>query len=118
MADILIRGMEMPTGCASCDFAIYKADSAYHYCFWLKQVFVKPDARLKSCPLHELPPHGDLIDRDALLAEYERDERAADEHGREFSFSFDSGGARCTEWGIVQQKLMDAPVVVPAEKGE
>ena len=69
MADILIRGMEMPTGCASCDFAIYHADSAYHYCFWLKKVFIKPDARLKDCPLNELPPHGDLIDRDALMAD-------------------------------------------------
>ena len=64
----------------------------------------------------ELPAHGDLKDANKLLAEFERDERAADEHGREFSFSFDSGGARCTEWWIVQQKLMDAPVIVPASE--
>ena len=112
MPDILIR-MEMPPSCADCPI---KGDS----CCKLSRQKVKyyHEDRRDDCPLVELPEHGDLIDRDALLAEYERDERAADEHGREFSFSFDSGGARCTEWWIVQQKLMDAPVIIPTEKGE
>ena len=111
MSEILIRGMEMPQ-CGERHIVI-RADGSVHddgdsEIHWSA---FQPTAKAV-----ELPPHGDLIDRDALLAEYERDERAADEHGREFSFSFDSGGTRCTEWWIVQQKLMDAPVVIPSNK--
>lgn len=109
MPDILILGMELP-----------KKDGLLSINIWPNgSVTIAMDLECKPVARAvELPEHGDLIDRDALLAEYERDERAADEHGREFSFSFDSVGARCTEWWIVQQKLMDAPVVIPAERRE
>ena len=63
-------------------------------------------------------PHGRLIDADALLEQFEKEEKAADEHGRDFSFSFKSGGENCTEWWPVQQMLMDAPTIIPAEEGE
>ena len=105
MADILIRGMEMPTGCASCDFAIYHTDSAYHYCFWLKKVFIKPDAKLKDCPLIELPPHGDLIDRDAILHE------DVLHYVDTLNSSF---GSRVKFSDLVR----GAPVIVPPNKGE
>lgn len=74
----------------------------------------KPD----WCELVELPPHGRLIDADALLERFEKEEKAADEHGRDFSFSFKSGGENCTEWWPVQQMLMDAPTIIEAEEGE
>ena len=122
-------GMEMPENCDKCIYSGWSNFYQIYVCnavrkeepilFDRKQVkstAVARSGRADNCHLHELPEHGDLIDRDVLLAEYERDERAADEHGHEFSFSFDSGGARCTEWGIVQQKLMDAPVVIPSNK--
>ena len=49
MADILIR-MEMPKDCGKC--------------------FVGDRTMCSDgCPLHELPPHGDLIDKDALMAD-------------------------------------------------
>lgn len=122
MADILIRGMDKPGGCADCDFCRIQDINfeLLYYCNRIERFIDEEEAcNIPSdCPIIELPEHGDLIDRDVLLAEYERDERAADEHGREFSFSFDSGGARCTEWGIVQQKLMDAHAIVPASKEE
>lgn len=98
MPDILIR-MEMPTGCASCDFAIYKADSAYHYCFWLKKVFIKPDARLKDCPLVELPAHGELIDVREL---------------RKKAYPFPC--AIGVEYAVPLRALEDAPVIVPASE--
>lgn len=60
--------------------------------------------------------HGRLIDADALLARFEKEERACEEHGRDFSFSFKSGGEYCTEWWPVQQMLMDAPTVIPSDK--
>ena len=68
--------------------------------------------------VEELQPHGRLIDADALLERFEKEEKAADEHGRDFSFSFKSGGENCTEWWPVQQMLMDAPTIIPAEEGE
>jgi hypothetical protein len=118
MTDILIRGMDMPSRCdAKCP--LYNTARGYYDCTITKRSYNWGlIGRPSDCPLVELPEHGDLIDRDALLAEYERDERAADDHGREFSFSFDSGGARCTEWWIVQQKLMDAHAIVPANEEE
>lgn len=72
----------------------------------------------ESYDLVPVPPHGRLIDADALLERFEKEEKAADEHGRDFSFSFKSGGENCTEWWPVQQMLMDAPTVLEAEEGE
>jgi len=107
MPDILIRGMELP-----------KNEPLRIVLNPNGQLFVDHGVTFTEYETVKLPEHGDLIDRDALLAEYERDERAADEHGRDFSFSFDSGGTRCTEWWIVQQKLMDAHAIVPSNKEE
>lgn len=110
---VLIKGMKMPINCFLCPLSVLNGERLF--CEITKDEVLRAKIA-PGCPIVEIPPHGDLIDRDSLLAEYERDERAADEHGREFSFSFDSGGARCTEWWIVQQKLMDAPVIIPADK--
>ena len=110
---VLIKGMEMPKDCKNCPFL----------CDYSCRVLLfEPDwgksGRDERCPLTPVPPHGRLIDADALLAEYERDEKAADDHGHEFSFSFWSGNDDCTSWWHVQQKLMDAPTVIEAEGGE
>ena len=113
MADILIRGMEMPTGCASCDFAIYHTDSAYHYCFWLKKVFIKPDAKLKDCPLVELPEHGDLIERDDIVEHYRK---------AECNFGSDRHLEFLTVHDWIEEMfvydLLNVPVIVPSNKEE
>ncbi len=66
---VLIRGMEMPTRCGECPCA-YSTEGAY----WdtCQAVDDKNDieqfwksGRPDWCPLIEIPPHGDLIDRDA-----------------------------------------------------
>ena len=79
MADILIRGMDMPSSCCECRFiklAFYgdyqnreqgfmclvngkRVDNGNGY---LDRTSVDSD-----CPLIELQPHGDLIDRDELI---------------------------------------------------
>jgi hypothetical protein len=56
------------------------------------------EKRGDNCPLHELPPHGDLIDRGAL-GEFP------------FNMSF-CDGYEADEW------VQNAPVVVPAERRE
>ena len=61
---VIIKGMEMPKNCVECKlsdhisptecpiYSIEKGD------YW--------DKRYKYCPLVEIPPHGRLIDADAL----------------------------------------------------
>ena len=70
MSDIVIRNMEMPKSCIDgkgikdCPFVgvcqIYK-NTPYSQ---KKDKFL--EQRLEGCPLVELPPHGDLIDRSEL----------------------------------------------------
>lgn len=61
---ILIEGMEMPKGCASCPFfddecfGAYKCDAV--------QSWGSDTERASGCPLIPIPPHGRLIDADAL----------------------------------------------------
>jgi hypothetical protein len=71
---LLIKGMKMPKCCSDCAF--YQ-DDMYPACKFLWDDFDNyrhpAIERDKNCPLSEIPtPHGDLIDRDDLLAYFER----------------------------------------------
>ena len=65
---VLIKGMEPPTSCFDCPFMYGRK-----YCRANSKIeFNDPDyselkGRYDGCPLVPVPPHGDLIDRDALL---------------------------------------------------
>lgn len=74
-------------------------------------------AAIKALP-DALPPHGRLIDADALLARFEKESSAADAHGRDFSTCFMRGLEPCAEWWAVERIVMDAPTIVAAEEGE
>ena len=88
---ILIKGMEMPTNCSSCPMLEgYDDDGLCHAVgrwldddeFWEWDVYPEGDvdlSRPSNCPLVELPPHGRLIDADALKS---KAEMGADECGR------------------------------------
>lgn len=67
---VLIKGMEMPALCQECDLYIEGACYAKGYRDYRSIMDMsKPD----DCPLTEIPtPHGDLVDREELLAEYDR----------------------------------------------
>ena len=95
---VLIKGMEMPKNCIECRFR------QYEYCDLQRQdvyaVNIMDYAlsleRHPSCPLIEIPtPHGDLVDRDAMIAEYDRQHKGP------------VGGAR--------QIMVDAKAVIEAE---
>ena len=63
------KGMEMPTSCYDCDFAYQDQDSE-HNVYWTCAAVHKSACmheRREDCPLVPVPPHGDLIDRDALM---------------------------------------------------
>ena len=111
---IYIKNMEMPKKCIRCPVNVYGR------CLVNDDKDVSKataDAvRDKDCPLIPVPPHGRLIDGDALLSRFEKEEKACDEHGREFSSSFLSANEYCTEWWAVQRFLMDemdAKTVIP-----
>lgn len=60
---ILIKGMEMPKNCGECCLKVY--DGEDYVCPFSWQICLSL-GRQNICPLIELPPHGDLIDRDKL----------------------------------------------------
>lgn len=68
---ILIKGMEMPEGCYCCPLAHrnynLEEDMTQLACYakdrWGSDDGEKPD----WCPLIEIPPHGELVDRDEFI---------------------------------------------------
>lgn len=62
--DILIKNIEKPKNCLECQFYL----SEYDYCHALKDNLSQKEWETKSrCPLVELPPHGELIERSAVI---------------------------------------------------
>ena len=103
MPDILIR-MEKPRTCADCHDADLPTAIAWlgAKCPWAHGiidpgVYDLRHGRHPDCPLHELPPHGDLIDRDAV----------------QYTYSL-QGGVLMTSNKILEK----LPTVVPAERRE
>ena len=105
MPDILIR-MEMPKRCEDC--MCYRREISHAYCTISSvNVLGHGNARLDNCPIVELPPHGDLIDRDALI--------------NVMSLSKDYHAQNCREETLLERfirHVKEAHVIVPAEKGE
>ena len=82
MADVLIKGMEMPKSCGDCPF-LYDHDACYESGMWHDMRFMLlclnghtneyrlgefpfKEKRVDWCPLVEVPKHGRLIDADLL----------------------------------------------------
>ena len=70
---VLVKGMEMPTNCRDCPLKMNCDDCegwecvcvpSHHQIGYLDELL--SDKRRDDCPLVELPPHGRLIDADAL----------------------------------------------------
>lgn len=69
---VLIKGMEMPKeGCKDC--LLVKRKGVFDICPFLKREVdgnVERGGKPLGCPLVPVPPHGRLIDADALLSQY------------------------------------------------
>lgn len=64
---ILIKGMEMPKSCLDCRFCNGQANTDYGVCVWCDVDGKVRDAyTMQDCPLVPIPPHGRLIDADAI----------------------------------------------------
>ena len=68
---VIVKGMKMPKACTKCSFFIGSDSPSFPFveCKFigrLGSVFNFIDDVPCDCPLEELPPHGRLIDADAL----------------------------------------------------
>ena len=104
MADILIR-MEMPKHCFNCST---KIEPDNRRCNIDGHVFKETLTKLtcrrdENCPLHELPEHGDLIDRSELNNSFELSDFYGEPHDNVYS-------AICV--------VNSMPVIVPSNKEE
>lgn len=94
---VLIKGMEMPTSCHMCvggygGFCFVAPAEADGIC---------PDhGRADFCPLIPVPPHGRLIDADALFEEVYK----------VWGIEYDA-----SECNTLMGFINDAPTVIPAE---
>ena len=111
---VLIRGMEAPKNCAECRFCVNGfTDAAPVYecaCESYENVSVLVDDHGKPfnfrpdwCPLIEVPPHGDLTDKDKLMQEF---------------MDSDLDHLQRDDWKEVIQIVSDAEVVIEAEGSE
>jgi len=100
---ILIKGMQMPKNCNECPIEqLYGRDCETAKCPITKNLdsaYRVSQARMFSCPLVELPPHGRLIDADDLDNITIRMEKIP----------------LSEEWVLTG---FDAPTIIEAEKGE
>ena len=70
---VLIKGMEMPPDCRVCPFEMYYMNTGKTRCGAAMRTLAENFktipfvGRADFCPLIELPPHGRLIDADALM---------------------------------------------------
>lgn len=111
---VYIKGMETPDSCWNCP-----VDKPLCTLWQGMTVDEMDNGRHKDCPLVPVPPHGRLIDADALMHEFEKAQRTMAQHGREYSCSFMSSSQEIsTEWYCVGDMLENAPTVIEAEEGE
>ena len=99
---VYIKGMEMPKNCMLCPLCVEEADPANGEMCMVTGTLMPPCTRerLDNCPLVPVPPHGDLIDRDALMKG----------EGR-YIISFGKEGIDVVE-------INRAPTIILAEEGE
>lgn len=65
MMGVYIKGMEMPKTCFGCKFSRI-TPSFYAWCSLTEKCYPADDPPPEDCPLIPVPPHGRLIDADAL----------------------------------------------------
>ena len=119
---VLIKGMEMPYGCANCSFCsspIYDCKGRATYCCNIdieelrgkdvtEEVLNMWEGGASEsfpawCPLVEVPPHGRLIDADALLKLID-------------SCMFPSDMVTTRALGMATNWLKEAQTVIPVDK--
>ena len=93
---IYLRNMEMPKGCdeCMCNSGIYCNAMPINFCGYTEDEDIP-----EWCPLVEVPPHGDLVDRNNLLEKAYYDYNEATHDYNKFRVVF-------------EDDIIDAPVVI------
>lgn len=108
MREIYIPGVEMPTRCGRCDMCIPAYDDGIfdHYeCCITAAIIDNLGEKMEDCPLVPVPPHGRLIDADALSQIH--GEFAYEKSGRNYGFHMTAKA-----W------IDEAPTIIPADPAE
>ena len=112
---VLIKGMEMPSSCEKCRFSGFGGlrNERVVCMFTGANAYMNEVQYLDDCPLIPVPPHGRLIDADALINKLqalynEREDEARYTGSKEIKVS----------WDDAVYKIIDAPTIIPAEEGE
>ena len=122
---VLIKGMEMPTSCSRCP--MLEGDRLDGLChaasrwldddeYWTWYAYPEgdiDDSKPCNCPLVELPPHGRLIDADALRLLY--DFSGYKPTGDMTEEEFDRLMYRLP---VIRAIIDEAPTIIEAEEGE
>ena len=106
---VLIKGMEMPTRCWDCLL------NTHGYCMASEHSDIIPsDAPIPNwCPLIEIPPHGRLIDADALMEQLNISDSTIDCAGCKHLGNY---GCESDAWAMVCSEFMDAPTIIEGDK--
>lgn len=105
---VLIKGMEMPKSCWRCPLCLTVDPDTYR-CLPTGQEFESTfdaiDHIVLDCPLFEIPPHGDLIDRSQISGLFDRDR-----HNRNiYSLVWNDA---------INTVIQTMPTIIDAEEGE
>ena len=101
---IYIPNMEMPTSCEDCPMCHSNAEYDYAYCC-VSSAETSGNKIPSGCPLIPVPPHGRLIDADALL----KDITPTDED--------EDNGAKLL-MNVFCQVVKTRPTIIPAEEAD
>lgn len=98
---VLIKGMAMPIHCSVCKFFDHGDCELLPYGDYIDDKHKRRD----NCPLIELPPHGRLIDADALIAKV-----------REELLSPHNKKGVLETMGAMFRDVLDAPTIIESEE--
>ena len=96
---ILIKGFPLPNNCGACPLRLA----------WCRERIYMV-TRPKRCPLISVPPHGRLIDADALRAEF----KEPNEENGGWINPYEALVHKTGVWAAIE----DAPTIIEAEEGE
>ncbi len=113
MADVLIKGMEMPSNCSKCRFydsCTALAEFEDYESILFNEEIGEEGNRHHDCPLVELPPHGDLIAKSNVLFNLQAEALGIDPNDNDFDG---------IKKGLLLARIavLDAPTVLEASNG-
>lgn len=124
---VLIKGMELPTGCKFCAMMRYYPSNGNVWCNATNRRMQYRDSVLSNrqefCPLVEVPtPHGRLIDADELITKVQKLYckdcilRTGKKNGK-MQYIYEIGEAPCRGCWIddMVSEIGDAPTIIEAE---